>query len=188
MHPNQCSSLPPYTADNRSYCACGQGGDCFSFFMQWGLPKAVLKQVWDVVAGDEGQLNPQQFAACLHLMDNAKKVRQQWRRVCTTGCRKTASFWLVCAFHMMDPVVGHVIGETATMWLLAGAEKHCWSHPPALTRDGNTAQRGLPHKCYAIAGYMARALPADTGMVSLPLIVEHNGDCQLGQLPLEHTE
>lgn len=38
-----------------------QGVDCFAAFMQSGLPKATLKQVWDVVAGDDGQLNMHQF-------------------------------------------------------------------------------------------------------------------------------
>jgi hypothetical protein len=41
--------------------------------MQWGLPKELLKEIWEVVAGDEGQLTCQQFLACLYLMDNAKK-------------------------------------------------------------------------------------------------------------------
>ena len=51
-----------------------QGGDCFGAFMQWGLPKGTLKDVWAAVAGDEGYLSQQQFVQCLYLMDNAKRV------------------------------------------------------------------------------------------------------------------
>lgn len=50
-----------------------QGGDCFGAFMQWGLPKGTLKDVWAAVAGDEGFLSQQQFVQCLYLMDNAKR-------------------------------------------------------------------------------------------------------------------
>ncbi|KAF5827771.1 hypothetical protein DUNSADRAFT_18777 [Dunaliella salina] len=50
-----------------------QGRDCFGYFMQWNLDKAVLKHIWDVVAGNKGTLNKQQLASCLYLMDNAKK-------------------------------------------------------------------------------------------------------------------
>lgn len=38
-----------------------QGVHCFGAFMQSGLPKEVLKAVWDLVAGDEGQLSRHQF-------------------------------------------------------------------------------------------------------------------------------
>ena len=38
-----------------------QGVDCFGAFMQSGLPKEVLKAVWDLVAGDAGQLSRHQF-------------------------------------------------------------------------------------------------------------------------------
>lgn len=38
-----------------------QGVDCFGAFMQSGLPKEVLKSVWDLVAGDAGQLSRHQF-------------------------------------------------------------------------------------------------------------------------------
>ncbi|KAL3162274.1 hypothetical protein ABBQ32_009966 [Trebouxia sp. C0010 RCD-2024] len=50
-----------------------QGGDCFGAFMQWGLPKGTLKDVWAAVAGDEGYLSQHQFVQCLYLMDNAKR-------------------------------------------------------------------------------------------------------------------
>ncbi len=33
-----------------------QGTDCFGAFMQSGLPKASLKQIWDLVAGDGSRL------------------------------------------------------------------------------------------------------------------------------------
>ena len=38
-----------------------QGMDCFPAFMQSGLHKGVLKEVWDLVAGDAGQLSAHQF-------------------------------------------------------------------------------------------------------------------------------
>lgn len=53
---------------------CTQGGDCFAVFMQWGLPKSTLKDVWQIVAGNEGKLTQQQFVQCLYLMDLAKQV------------------------------------------------------------------------------------------------------------------
>ena len=56
------------------YSVTVQGGDCFGAFMQWGLPKGTLKDVWATVAGDEGYLSQQQFVQCLYLMDNAKRV------------------------------------------------------------------------------------------------------------------
>lgn len=42
-------------------CRAAQGVDCFGVFMQSGLPKEVLKAVWDLVAGDAGQLSRHQF-------------------------------------------------------------------------------------------------------------------------------
>lgn len=33
-----------------------QGTDCFGAFMQSGLPKAALKHIWDLVAGNEPRL------------------------------------------------------------------------------------------------------------------------------------
>ncbi len=38
-----------------------QGVDCFGAFMQSGLPKQLLKDIWDLVAGDAGYLNRHQF-------------------------------------------------------------------------------------------------------------------------------
>ena len=49
-----------------------QGVDCFPTLMRSGLPKETLKQIWDVVAGDEGHLNGHQFVQCLYLVDCAK--------------------------------------------------------------------------------------------------------------------
>jgi hypothetical protein len=40
--------------------------------MRSGLPKDILKSIWDVVAGDEGHLNRHQFVQCLYLVDCAK--------------------------------------------------------------------------------------------------------------------
>lgn len=50
-----------------------QGGDCAGFFMQWGLQKEVLRDIWEVVAGDEGRLSQDHFLGCLYLMDLAKR-------------------------------------------------------------------------------------------------------------------
>ena len=50
-----------------------QGGECFGYFMQWGLPKAALKDIWELVAGDEGRLTQRQFISCIYLMELAKK-------------------------------------------------------------------------------------------------------------------
>ncbi|KAJ9522271.1 hypothetical protein QJQ45_008099 [Haematococcus lacustris] len=50
-----------------------QGSDCFTFFMQWGLDKAVLRHIWDIVAGSGGALTQAQLVACLYLMDAAKR-------------------------------------------------------------------------------------------------------------------
>lgn len=49
-----------------------QGGECFGYFMQWGLPKAALKDIWELVAGDEGRLTQRQFVSCIYLMELAK--------------------------------------------------------------------------------------------------------------------
>lgn len=49
-----------------------QGGECFGYFMQWGLPKATLKDIWELVAGDEGRLTQRQFVSCIYLMELAK--------------------------------------------------------------------------------------------------------------------
>lgn len=49
-----------------------QGGECFGYFMQWGLPKATLKDLWELVAGDEGRLTQRQFISCIYLMERVK--------------------------------------------------------------------------------------------------------------------
>lgn len=55
--------------------ACAQGMECFSFMMQWGLGREVLREIWALVAADSGQLSTQQFISCIYLMDNAKQAR-----------------------------------------------------------------------------------------------------------------
>ncbi|EFN53813.1 hypothetical protein CHLNCDRAFT_58481 [Chlorella variabilis] len=50
-----------------------QGTDCFGAFMQSGLPKAALKQIWDLVAGNEPRLNRHQFVQALYLIDCVKR-------------------------------------------------------------------------------------------------------------------
>ena len=42
--------------------------------MQWGLPKDVLRDTWNLVAGNHGQLDARQFISCVYLMDMVKKV------------------------------------------------------------------------------------------------------------------
>jgi len=49
------------------------GGECFPVFMKSGLDKGVLKSIWDLVAGNEGKLNEQQFVMSQHLILGALK-------------------------------------------------------------------------------------------------------------------
>ena len=49
-----------------------QGVDCFATFMRSGLPKSSLKEIWDLVAGEQGQLNRHQFVQCLYLIECVK--------------------------------------------------------------------------------------------------------------------
>eukprot|EP00884_Botryococcus_braunii_P008864 jgi/Botrbrau1/1797/Bobra.0217s0048.1 len=49
------------------------GAECYQTFLSWNLPKTVLKDIWAVVAGDNGELTEQQFIACLYLMDLARR-------------------------------------------------------------------------------------------------------------------
>ncbi len=49
-----------------------KGSECFGVFMQSGLSKAVLKNIWDVVAGNEGALNRHQFVQSMYLIDCTK--------------------------------------------------------------------------------------------------------------------
>ncbi len=51
-----------------------QGQDCFGTFMEWGLPKEVLREIWALAAGQQGQLDARQFISCVYLMDSVKKV------------------------------------------------------------------------------------------------------------------
>eukprot|EP00775_Hariotina_reticulata_P003445 gene3445-3716_t len=50
-----------------------KGGECFPVFMQSGLDKATLKRMWDLVAGNSGQLNQAQFFKCMYLMDGMRR-------------------------------------------------------------------------------------------------------------------
>lgn len=72
--PSETRPLPTHQNTNTPGTPL-QGGDCYNFFLQWGLPKQTLKEVWDVVAGNQGFLTSAQFVSCLYLMDNAKRVR-----------------------------------------------------------------------------------------------------------------
>ena len=64
------AGLNPWRADSRPGV---QGGDCFGTFMQSGLPKHILKDIWAVVAGDVGRLTMPQFLSCMYLLDLAKR-------------------------------------------------------------------------------------------------------------------
>lgn len=49
-----------------------KGSECFGVFMQSGLSKSVLKNIWDIVAGNEGALNRHQFIQSMYLIDCRK--------------------------------------------------------------------------------------------------------------------
>ena len=70
MHGNWCSA--PQLRQLLRVMVSLQGGECFGYFMQWGLPKATLKDLWELVAGDEGRLTQRQFVSCIYLMERAK--------------------------------------------------------------------------------------------------------------------
>lgn len=58
-----------------------QGVDCFGAFMQSGLPKEMLKAVWDLVAGDAGQLSRHQFVqVCVGLGAGCAEEKGSWER------------------------------------------------------------------------------------------------------------
>ncbi len=48
------------------------GTACFGTFMQSGLSKGALKDIWDVVAGQSAELNGHQFIQCMYLIDWVK--------------------------------------------------------------------------------------------------------------------
>jgi len=48
------------------------GTACFGMFMQSGLSKGTLKDIWDVVAGRSAELNGHQFIQCMYLIDWVK--------------------------------------------------------------------------------------------------------------------
>lgn len=41
--------------------------------MKSGLDKALLKRMWDLVAGNAGSLNQEQFLKCMYLMDGCRR-------------------------------------------------------------------------------------------------------------------
>jgi hypothetical protein len=60
------------------FCFCWvlallQGAECFPVFMKSGLDKALLKRMWDLVAGNAGSLNAEQFFKCMYLMDGCRR-------------------------------------------------------------------------------------------------------------------
>jgi hypothetical protein len=44
--------------------------------MKSGLDKALLKRMWDLVAGNAGSLNAEQFFKCMYLMDGCRRGAQ----------------------------------------------------------------------------------------------------------------
>ena len=76
--------------------------------MQWGLSKGVLKDIWDVVAGDEGRLNETQFLGCLYLMELAK------RGVAPPGSLPLGAF---------PPIAGTAAPEAGRAFSLSGLEQ-----------------------------------------------------------------
>ncbi|WIA34036.1 hypothetical protein OEZ86_012415 [Tetradesmus obliquus] len=50
-----------------------KGGECFPVFIKSGLDKALLKRMWDLVAGNAGSLDAQQFLKCMYLMDGCRR-------------------------------------------------------------------------------------------------------------------
>lgn len=53
-----------------------QGAECFPVFMLSGLDKALLKRMWDMVAGNAGSLNAEQFFKCMYIMDGCRRGAQ----------------------------------------------------------------------------------------------------------------
>lgn len=70
------SPLPPFTMLQLDQDRDGavKGADCFAAFLQWGLDKTVLAQIWDLVAGNAGHLNGPQFCQALQLMEVARRA------------------------------------------------------------------------------------------------------------------
>jgi hypothetical protein len=64
------SAFAQLDSDNDGFIS---GADCFATFMRSGLPKEALKQVWDIVAGDAGQLSRHQFVQALYLIECIKR-------------------------------------------------------------------------------------------------------------------
>ncbi len=77
-----------------------QGVDCFGVFMQSGLPKEVLKAVWELVAGDAGHLSRHQFVQVRQLASGGVRC---WRKE-----RRVSALWGACG----DAVGGSLTGTT----------------------------------------------------------------------------
>jgi hypothetical protein len=96
--------------------ALPQGAECFPVFMKSGLDKALLKRMWDLVAGNAGTLNAEQFFKCMYLMDGCRRGAQlpaalppgpwpqvsrgcihfSWSRVCCW------MVWFACTYGQMQ--------------------------------------------------------------------------------------
>ncbi|KAF6263937.1 hypothetical protein COO60DRAFT_1664828 [Scenedesmus sp. NREL 46B-D3] len=50
-----------------------KGAECFPVFIKSGLDKALLKRMWDLVAGNAGSLSAEQFFKCMYLMDGCRR-------------------------------------------------------------------------------------------------------------------
>eukprot|EP00878_Enallax_costatus_P014044 GHUV01014686.1.p1 GENE.GHUV01014686.1~~GHUV01014686.1.p1 ORF type:complete len:952 (+),score=416.02 GHUV01014686.1:1010-3865(+) len=53
-----------------------KGSECFPMFMLSGLDKGMLKRMWDMVAGNAGALNAEQFFKCMYIMDGCRRGAQ----------------------------------------------------------------------------------------------------------------
>jgi len=48
------------------------GGDAVTFFNRSKLEKTVLREIWDLVAGNSGELTKRQFTSCMSLISHAQ--------------------------------------------------------------------------------------------------------------------
>ena len=76
-------------------------------FILSGLDKGLLKRMWDMVAGNAGALNAEQFFKCMYIMD---------------GCRRGAQLPAV-----LPPGVWPQVGGVPVALLLMYS---CWGHRP----------------------------------------------------------
>lgn len=102
------------SGDPAAITSLAQGQDCFGAFMEWGLPKEALREIWALVAGSQGQLDKHQFVSALYLMDSVKKAR--WAGTGLARCQKQAlmqSVGVQSGFHMLHTSArSHLMSHT----------------------------------------------------------------------------